>query len=103
MNGVKDQTEVAEILANYFTNAAQSIVVDHLNNFTEEDHTIRETHEETNFEFYFLRVAEVKQALEKKKVLWIGQRTTTTVSSECGLKGTAASLTIIAAYHLPAL
>ena len=60
MNDVKDQTEVTELLANYSTNTALSIVVAHLNNFTEEDHTIRETHKETNFEFYPLRVAEVK-------------------------------------------
>ena len=50
-NAVKDQTEVAVILANYFTNAARGIAGDHVNNFTEEDHsdhssvkTIRETH-----------------------------------------------------------
>ena len=63
---------MAEILANYFTNAALSIGGDHVNNITEEDHsdhssvkTIRETHKETNFEFKLFTVAEVEQALEK--------------------------------------
>jgi len=38
-NGVKDQTEVAQILANYFPNAALSMGGDHVNNFTEDDHS----------------------------------------------------------------
>ena len=52
-NAVKDQMEVAEILAKYFTNATLSIGGDHLNNITEEDHsdhssvkTIREAQKE---------------------------------------------------------
>ena len=72
VKAVKDQTEVAEILANYFTNAALSMGRDHVNNFTEEDcsdnssvKTIRETYKETNFEFKLFTVAEVEQALEK--------------------------------------
>ena len=71
-NAVKDQTEVAEILAKYFTNAALSIGGDHVNNIKEEDHsdhssvkTIREAHKETNFEFKLFTVADVEQALEK--------------------------------------
>ena len=63
---------MAEILANYFTNAALGIGGDHVTNFTEEDHsdhssveTIRVTHKETNFEFKFFTVAAVEQALEK--------------------------------------
>ena len=36
-NAVKDQTEVAEIPANYFTNATLSMGGDNVNNFTEED------------------------------------------------------------------
>lgn len=69
---VKDQTEVAEILASYFTSAALGIGGDRVNNFTEEDHsdhsgvkTMRETHKETNFEFKFVTAAEVEQPLEK--------------------------------------
>jgi len=72
VKAVKDQTEVAEILANYFTSATLSMGGDHVNNFTEEDRsdnssvkTIRETYKETNFEFKLFTVAEVEQALEK--------------------------------------
>lgn len=63
---------MAEILANYFTNAALGIGGDHANNFTGEDHsdhssvkTKHETRKETNFEFKFFTAAEVEQALEK--------------------------------------
>ena len=65
-NTVKDQTEVAEILANYFTNVASSIGGDHeiksrkRTIVTTAVRTIRETHKETNFEFKLLTVAEVE-------------------------------------------
>lgn len=55
---VKNQTEVTEMLANYFTNAASSIGGNHVNNLTEEDHddhksvkAIREAYEGMKFEF----------------------------------------------------
>ena len=70
-NAVKGQTEVAEILAKYFTNA----VLRYYWRITSHKRTIVTTavlrpyekpgHKGTNFEFKLFTVAEVEQALEK--------------------------------------
>ena len=71
-NVVKDQKEVAETLATYFTNVALDIGGDHVNNLTEEDHSehssvrsIREAYKENDFDFKLFSVPEVQQALQK--------------------------------------
>ena len=101
-NTVKDQTEVAEILANHFTYAALSTRGDHVNNITEEDHsgpssvkTTRETHKESNFEFKLFTAAEVEKAPErinpKKSSGWDTGLPPKLLKNVA--KGTAASLT----------
>ena len=63
---------MAEILANYFTDAALNIGGDHVNNLTEEDNnehnsvrSVREGYKENNFDFKLFTTVEVQQAIEK--------------------------------------
>ena len=75
-NNRKNQSEVAETLARYFTNAALNIGGDHVSRLTEEDHSendsvksIQEAYEENCFDLKLLTPNEVQYGHLKTSIL----------------------------------